>query len=210
MKNPDNMQATDWLRPALLLSPEELVQELGTARNAPALERHALHVELSEPELRRLESAVLPQGAQMGLLTNDAGVRVVLLAVQSAGLQHRFIVPIVGTRERAWLRECVDHRSVLVSVDAHETDQLALVSVRFDPREHGPELVRRCEAPVVPHQIQMARELASLVVTLREPGRVASAVELFAVEEATVFVVLPRLPNPEPGSQRLVASSSVH
>lgn len=194
----ESRQALDWLSPALLLSPAELAAELATARDAPALARHALHIELPEAELAQIESPLLPQAARFELFKHDSGFPVVLLVVQVAGTQYRFVVPIVGVRQRAWVQECVKAGDVLLSVDAPETKQLALVNVLVELRDDGPRLLRQCQAAAGLTRGELAWILGTLVAALQPRHRVLTLVPGIAVARATVFVVLPALTDTAP------------
>lgn len=208
MKFKEPTQSLEWLSPALLLSPADLAAELATAPNAPALHRHALHIELAEAELAALESPLLPQGARFALFVHDSGLPVVLLVVQFAGIQFRFLVPIVGARQRVWIQECVNKGDVLLSVDAPETKQFALVNVLLNLRDDRPQLLRHCESAAQPTRDELASLLATLVHGLRPPHRVTSLVSGIAVARARVFVALPAAGDAP--SHGVVSSRPVH
>jgi hypothetical protein len=199
----------DRIRPALLLSPAEVRTELATAKGSPKLDRHALLVEFRDAELRRLESRLLPDGMRVTVLTNDDGLRFVVVSLQSAGLQYRLVVPVVGARERAWVRECVEQQSVLIVVNASETNQLALVAVRLNPGDTGDDLIRRCKASTVPSAETMLQQYTHAVATLLEPETIQSAVPLVAVNDVVVYLTVPQSQDIE-GHSRQPASSSLH
>jgi hypothetical protein len=203
-------QALEWMSPALLLSPAELAAELATARNAPALARHALHLELAEAELAALESPLLPQGARFALFVHDSGLPVVLLVVQFAGIQFRFLVPIVGARQRVWIQECVKEGDVLLTVDAPQTKQFALVNVLLNLRDDGPQLLRHCESAAQPTRDELVSVMATLVGALQPPHRVTSSVSGIAVARARVFVTLPVAGDVPPHGAGVLAPGSLH
>lgn len=202
----ESRQALDWLCYALLLSPAELAEELATARNAPALARHALHLVLEEAELAQLESPLLPQAARFALFKHPSGLALALLVVQVAGTQYRFVVPIVGARQRAWIEESVKAGDVLLCVDAPQTQQLALVNVRLNLGDDGPELLRQCEPMGGLTRIELASILGTLVTALQPRHRVLTLVPGMAVAHAHLFIALPALtdtaPQGAPSSKR--------
>jgi hypothetical protein len=199
----------DRIRLALLLSPAEVRTELATAKGSPKLDRHALLVELRDAELRRLQSRFLPDGIRVTVLSNDDGLPFFVVSLQSAGLQYRLVVPVVGARERAWVRECVEQRSVPIVVNASETNQLALFAVRFDPGDTGDELIRRCKASGAPSADTMLQQYTRAVATLLEPETIRSAVPLVAVNDVVVYLTVPQSQDIE-GHSRQPAPSSLH
>lgn len=111
--------------------------KLATAKDSPKLDQHALLVELREAELRRLKSRLSPAGTRVTVLRNDDGLCLVVVPLRSVQLQYRLVVPVLGTREQAWVRECVEQQSVLIAVHASATNQLAPVAGRVQSRRHG-------------------------------------------------------------------------
>lgn len=185
--------------PALLLSPAELAFELAAAPNAGAVARHALHIEAADDESADITTARRPQASRFALLVHGSGLRVALLVVQSAGVQLRFLVPIIGARQRAWIQECVQEGDVLLSLEAQAKKQFVLVNVPLTLGPDGPRLLRHCEPAARLPRHRLASVLATLVGALQSPHRVMTLVPGMSVARAQVFVALPAIEDARQG-----------
>lgn len=158
----------------------------------------------------RTRESPRPQAARFALFVHDSGLPVVLLVVQCAALQYRFLVPLLGARQCDWIRECVREASVLLSVDAPQTKQFALVNVLLNLRDDGPLLLRHCESAAQPTRDELVSVMATLVGALQPPHRVTSLVSGIAVARARVFVTLPVAGDVPPHGAGVLAPGSLH
>jgi hypothetical protein len=173
----------------LVFTPTQLRAELATVKNTPHETRYALYTQLTNSELRQLESPLVPRAVVVSLKEHASGLRLAMLTIQSAGTQHRFVVPLVSSLETGWLAESAALGSACIAVDVDEVGQLALVSMPFAlPTDWSVERLETSACQLTSDQVFNA--MNDLLPELRSPATVPDLLSSFGPTHVELFIAV--------------------
>ena len=176
-----------------LLTPQELREQFVGLKQTPTMHGYAVMTTLPDVVVRQLESGLLPQSVQLGIARSPRGLVAAVLTIQAAGLQVRYIVPLVTPKSKAWLVASGDGRQpFLCALDIRETNQLAVVQVQNalagDPKREWPMVKAMLpELTASMDVLAQAAELRALALSLNDDRE--TLLEAFTVDVMWLVLV---------------------
>jgi hypothetical protein len=172
-----------------LLSPEEFASDCAQTRQQPSFDSWAIGMDLSNQDVKLMESDLVPVGTRLALITSSKGPVYPVVVFQAGGLQVRAMMSLSDPRTQAWLKDALTSGRMRLAIQVEETAQLVVAQGRCGTRPLADveAMIRQC---VKLDRDEGLLDKLQLGERLLQPDGVASAIPEFAVQAVRLVIVV--------------------
>lgn len=178
-----------------LLRPKEFRRQCRHTVQKPQFDSWAIYAQLPDSIVKLLESALVPRGTRVSILSSSAWAMYAVVVHQLAGLQLRCVLSVQDNDTQDWLKHCAVTGSVTMALEVPETSHLAILpsSCAELTEDYIDSLIARCG---VLGQKGYCVDAAALVRHLSDAKAMPSLVEGIKVQEVPLVLAFEGVSTP--------------
>lgn len=179
-----------------LQTPDMFAENCRALTKRPSFDSWALATQMTDSDVRILESPLVPNFATVALVSSPIGIEYPVVALQAAALQVRFLLTLANPATQDWLRAVTRAGVIHISLEVPETKQVAVVKMRCNLQAglDVEELIGTCAAVDCE---QFERDAVQAVRNLSRLDAIPSLIAGFHTQELRLVVVLGTGPDYE-------------